>query len=85
MPSEIYFDVETQKLSHEVPGGWSNIQAFGLAVAVSWDEAHQFRVWFELDAQNLIAELETFDRIITYNGERFDFAGTPIRIFAKAQ
>jgi len=68
MPSEIYVDVETQKLSNEVPGGWR------LAVAVTWDEAHQFRVWFEPDAQPLIAELERFDRIITFNGERFDFA-----------
>jgi DEAD/DEAH box helicase domain-containing protein len=73
MPSEIYLDIETQKLSHEVPGGWNNIRAFGVAVAVTLDEANQFRVWYEQDAQALIAELETFDRIITFNGERFDF------------
>jgi hypothetical protein len=35
MPREIYLDVETQRLSHEVPGGWANIRAFGLAVAVT--------------------------------------------------
>lgn len=74
MPREIYLDVETQKLAHEVPGGWTNIRAFGLAVAVTWDDAHDFRVWFEADAPRLIAELETFERIITFNGERFDFS-----------
>lgn len=74
MPREIYLDVETQKLAHEVPGGWMNIRAFGLAVAVTWDEEHGFRVWFEPDAPRLIAELESFDRIITFNGERFDFS-----------
>ncbi len=74
MPREIYLDVETQKLAHEVPGGWTNIRAFGLSVAVTWDEAHGFRTWFEPDAPRLITELETFDRIITFNGERFDFS-----------
>jgi len=74
MPREIYLDVETQRLSYEVPGGWANIRAFGLAVAVTWDDAHYFRTWFEPDARRLIAELETFDRIITFNGERFDFS-----------
>lgn len=70
--SEIYLDVETLRLSHEVPGGWSNIRQFGLAVAVTWDQAHGFRKWFEQDAQNLVAELERFARIVTFNGERFD-------------
>jgi DNA polymerase elongation subunit (family B) len=37
-------------------------------------KAHSFRTWFEPDALRLIAELETFDRIITFNGERFDFS-----------
>ena len=59
MPREIYLDVETQRLAHEVPGGWANIRAFGLSVAVTWDEAHGFRTWFEPDAPRLIAELET--------------------------
>jgi DEAD/DEAH box helicase domain-containing protein len=73
MEREIYLDVETQRLAHEVPGGWTNIRAFGLAVAVTWDDAHGFRTWWEADAPQLIAELKTFDRIITFNGERFDF------------
>jgi uncharacterized protein YprB with RNaseH-like and TPR domain len=73
MSSEIYLDTETLRLSHEVPGGWSNIKAFGLAVGVTWDEQHQFRVWYETDAPQLIQEAAGFERIVTFNGERFDF------------
>ena len=69
---EIYLDIETLRLSYEVSGGWSNIRAFGLAVAVTWDEENGSRRWFEPDAERLIAELEKFPRIITFNGERFD-------------
>jgi len=70
---EIYFDLETLRLSHELPGGWSSIEKFGLAVGVTWDATHAFRRWFESDAAALIRELATFPRIITFNGERFDF------------
>src|ERR1017187_4747835 len=39
---EIYLDIETLRLSTEVPGGWSSIEKFGLAVAVTWDIDGQF-------------------------------------------
>jgi DEAD/DEAH box helicase domain-containing protein len=55
-----------------VDGGWSNIRAFGLAVAVTWDKENNFRRWFEDDALKLITELEQFTHIVTYNGNRFD-------------
>ncbi len=73
MVTEIYLDTETLKLSHEVPGGWSRICDFELAVGVTWDHQHQFRLWYEPDAAALIEELIRFERIITFNGERFDF------------
>lgn len=69
---EIYLDVETLKLSHEVEGGWSNIRAFGLAVAVTWDKDHCFRRWYEETAADLIDELERFTHVVTFNGNRFD-------------
>jgi DEAD/DEAH box helicase domain-containing protein len=69
---EIYLDIETLRLSNEVDGGWSNIRAFGIAVAVTWDKDHAFRRWFEVDAGRLIAELESFTRLVTFNGDRFD-------------
>ena len=70
---EIFFDIETLRLSHEVEGGWSNIARFGLAVAVTWDAEKQFRRWFEPDVKALIAELGQFQRIVSFNGDRFDF------------
>ncbi|HEY4709774.1 MAG TPA: ribonuclease H-like domain-containing protein, partial [Candidatus Acidoferrales bacterium] len=69
---EIYLDIETLRLSHEVQGGWSNIPGFGVAVAVTWDKENNFRRWFEPDAKNLVAELETFTHVVTFNGNRFD-------------
>jgi DEAD/DEAH box helicase domain-containing protein len=69
---EIYLDIETLRLSHEVDGGWSNIRGFGMAVAVTWDKENGFRRWFEEDARALINELEQFTSVVTYNGNRFD-------------
>ncbi len=71
--SEIYLDVETLRLAHEVDGGWRNIPGFGLSVAITWDETHQYRTWWESDSGGLIDVLGSFDRIVTFNGERFDF------------
>ena len=64
-------DIETLRISSEVDGGWGNIRAFGLAVAVTWDKEHAFRRWYEEDALKLITELEQFTRVITFNGNRF--------------
>lgn len=71
--SDVYLDLETLRLSHEVPGGWSNISQFGLAVAVTWDALQGFRHWYEKDAGQLVSELGRFSRVITFNGDRFDF------------
>ena len=70
---EIYFDIETLRLSHEVEGGWSNIAQFGVAVVVTWDAQNKFRRWFEPDVKALISEMAGFNRIVSFNGDRFDF------------
>lgn len=70
---EIYLDVETQKLHSEVPGGWNNIAGFGLALAVTWDDAAGFRTWYEADAAALVQELARFPRVVGYNLLRFDY------------
>lgn len=70
---EIFFDIETLKLSHEVPGGWDRIQDFGVAVVVTWDRTNGFREWFEKDVEKLVNELEAYESVVTFNGERFDF------------
>lgn len=69
---EIYLDVETQRLAEEVEGGWDNIRAFGLAVAVTWDAESGFRDWYEPEAGGLLRTLGEFDQVVTFNGERFD-------------
>jgi DEAD/DEAH box helicase domain-containing protein len=73
MTREIFFDIETLRLSHEVEGGWSNIAQFGLAVAVTWDAEKKFRRWFEPDVKALVTELGNYERIVSFNGDRFDF------------
>jgi DEAD/DEAH box helicase domain-containing protein len=70
--SEIFLDVETLRLSDEVPGGWSNIRDFGLALAVTWDPGNAFRTWYEEHSGSLLTELAAFARIVTFNGDRFD-------------
>jgi len=70
--AEIYMDAETQRIADEVQGGWDNIRAFGLSVAVTWDAANGYREWYETDAGRLIGEMRAFDRIVTFNGLRFD-------------
>lgn len=69
----LVLDVETQYLSHEVPGGWNAIERFKVALVVTWDEKNGFRVWYENDLSRLLEELERFQPIVTFNGERFDF------------
>lgn len=69
---EIYLDTESQRGPEEVPGGWDNIPAFGLAVAVTWDPAFGFREWFEPEAPLLLQEISRFARLVTFNGNRFD-------------
>ena len=68
----VVFDLETLNLSHEVRGGWRNIQAFGLAVGVTIDEHGQQHVWQEPDAQDLIDYLAAHPRVVGFNSRRFD-------------
>ena len=70
---EIYLDTETQRAAGEVPGGWNNIPGFGLAVAVTWDSTAGFREWFEDQVPALVNVLAAAERVVTFNGERFDF------------
>lgn len=84
MINDVYLDIETERWSDEVEGGWRNISAFGMALAVTFDGPPPgFTCWgnwapgHSMDpatvAQALIQHLLSFDRIITFNGERFDF------------
>jgi DEAD/DEAH box helicase domain-containing protein len=69
----LVLDVETQYLSDEVAGGWSAVDKFKVALVVTWDEINGMRVWYEQDVPKLLAETENFQKLITFNGENFDF------------
>lgn len=71
---EIFFDIETPRWSDEVEGGWSNIPAFGLSVAVtSWNDSNSYQQWMENDSTELVKELERADKVIGFNILRFDY------------
>jgi len=69
----LVLDVETQYLSDEIAGGWNAVHKFLVAVVVTWDERNGLRVWYEGDVPRLLQEAESFNPIVTFNGEGFDF------------
>lgn len=71
MADLIVFDIETQHLADEV-GGWGNLAALQLAVAVTWDEKNEYRTWWEGQAGDLVAELGRHDLVVGYNISAFD-------------
>lgn len=68
----VVWDVETLRLSYEVPGGWRRIRDFGLAVAVTIDDQGAQRSWEEPEAGALIEYLEGFPHVVGFNSLRFD-------------
>jgi DEAD/DEAH box helicase domain-containing protein len=69
----IVLDIETQYLADEV-GGWHNLAALRLAVAVTWDEDVGYRTWWEGQAGDLLAELGRSKLVVGYNISAFDYA-----------
>jgi len=69
--SEVYYDIETQLSASEV-GGWNNIRAMRVSVAVTWNQQDGFRHWNESAVPALIEYLGKHDRIVSFNGDRFD-------------
>ena len=68
----VYFDLESQKLFQEVGG--RDPSKLLLACGVTWStERNDFAVYWEDDAQALIAELKSADRVIGFNILSFDF------------
>ncbi len=68
---EVYYDVETQKSAQEV-GGWHNVHLMLVALAVTWSKEDGFQHWRESQVKDLIRYLSSFDRVISFNGDRFD-------------
>lgn len=68
----VYFDLESQKLFHEVGG--RDASKLLLACGVTWSsERNDFAVYWEKDASALIAELRAADRVIGFNIIHFDY------------
>lgn len=68
--SRIYLDVESQKSAQEV-GGWKpELMLFGLAV--THDDVHGYRTWYEKDIAALVDLLLSSDQVIGYNLIDFD-------------
>ena len=68
----VYFDLESQKLFQEVGG--REPSKLLLACGVTWStERNDFTVYWEKDAQALIAELKSADRVIGFNIISFDY------------
>ncbi len=75
-PTWVAFDVESEKLSHEVQGGWDNAFGFGFTVGCTTDNSgikKAFSVHNSSDArQRLLDYLLSYDRVVNFNGLRFD-------------
>jgi DEAD/DEAH box helicase domain-containing protein len=68
----LFFDLETQKLFREVGGREAG--KLRLACGVTFTTArNNFKVYWERDAQALIDELESADKVIGFNIREFDY------------
>src|SRR5206468_2973952 len=68
----LILDIETQKSAEEV-GGWQNIAAMKLALAVTYnDVSAQFKTYHEKDVDRLLLDLVMADKVVGYNIDRFD-------------
>lgn len=68
----VYFDLESQKLFHEVGG--RDVSRLLLACGVTWStQRNDFAVYWEKDASALVDELRSADRVIGFNILNFDY------------
>ena len=69
----VFFDLETQNLLSDV-GGRAGIEKLRLSCGVTFSTArNDFSVYWEKDAEQLISELKTADRVIGFNLIGFDY------------
>ncbi len=68
----VYFDLESQKLFEEVGG--RDPSKLLLACGVTWStERNDFAVYWEADAQALVDELRSADKVVGFNIVNFDY------------
>ncbi len=71
MISIVVYDIETRTLAKDHPRKWGDIENFGMSLAVTWDNVTNTFRTFE-DAKDLYYDLLFFDRVVSFNGLRFD-------------
>lgn len=75
-PTWVAYDVESERLQHEVKGGWDNAFGFGFTVGCTTDNdgiKRAFSAHNSADARlRLLDYLLKYDRVVNFNGLRFD-------------
>jgi len=69
----VTLDIETQRWSDEVEGGWQNMEGFGLSCAVTHTKHEGYRHYFEKDVDTLITYLHNADLVVGFNLKSFDY------------
>jgi len=70
----VVFDIETQYLAAEIPGGWSNLPGMKLSCAVVYDvDQAKYYTYIESNVKDLIAHLQASSLVIGFNTLRFDY------------
>lgn len=73
MKNIVYFDLETQRSFRDV-GGYSNLSAMGVSIAVTYStKKGGYTVYGEDKMQDLIDELTSADLVVGWNHEKFDY------------
>jgi DEAD/DEAH box helicase domain-containing protein len=69
----VVFDLETQNLFEDV-GGRNNMAALKISCGVTWSSTrNDFKIYWEKEVLELIAELKTADRVVGFNIKHFDY------------
>jgi DEAD/DEAH box helicase domain-containing protein len=70
----VVFDIETQYLAAEIPGGWSNLPGMKLSCAVVYDvDQAKYYTYIDSNVKDLIAHLQASSLVIGFNTLRFDY------------
>ena len=73
MKNIVYFDLETQKSAEEV-GGWDKVRDMRMSVGVTYSTARGgYRIYGEIQVEELIRELMRADQVVGFNNLRFDY------------
>lgn len=67
----VYYDVETQKRADEV-GGWEHADKMLISIAITYSKDDDFKVWHEKDIPEMIRYMNSYDMVVSFNGDNFD-------------